>query len=120
MDPYMSVFFMFTISFPEAVLCSFFAVQFMGGKPRLRECVLIGLIQMLVAFIVRILPMPFGLHSILLGLSTASLICLISRIPFFSAAIGTVVVFTLEIITRNCYDPDSIGNNWIRHANCNK
>lgn len=98
MDPYMSVLFMLTISFPEAMLMSYFVIQFMGGRPRLLEIVLIGLIQMIVAYIVRSLPIPVGLHTILLGLSTAALIYLISRIPFLGAAIGFVAGITIEII----------------------
>lgn len=70
----------------------------MGGKPRLIEIVLIGLIQMIVAYIVRTLPIPMGLHTIFLGLSTAALIYLISRIPFLSAVIGVVVGFILGIL----------------------
>lgn len=98
MDPYMSIFFMLTISFPEAMLMSYFVIQFMGGRPRLLEVVLIGLIQMIVAYIVRTLPIPMGLHTILLGLSCTTLIYLISRIPFLSAVIGFVAGITLEIL----------------------
>jgi len=91
MDPYMSILFMLTISFPEAMLMAYFAIQFMGGKPKLPEIVLIGLIQSVVAFIVRTLPIPIGLHTILLILSIATLIFVISRMPLWASLIGVII-----------------------------
>ncbi len=98
MDPYMSVLIMLTISFPEAMLMSYFAIQFMGGKPRLIEIVLIGLIQSVVAYIVRTLPIPIGLHTIIQILSLITLIFIIARIPYLVATIGGIFSLILLII----------------------
>lgn len=98
MDPYMSVLFMLTISFPEAMLASYLAIQFMGVRPRLIEVVLVGLIQAVVAFIVRSLPIPVGLHTIILVISISVLIHLISRMPFLSSAIGVIIVIIINIL----------------------
>lgn len=92
LDPYMSIFFMLTISFPEAMLVSYLALQFMGCKPRLMEIVMIGLIQMVVAYIVRTSPVPYGLHTILQVFSTIVLISIIARIPFLVATAGILII----------------------------
>lgn len=94
----MSILIMLCISFPEAMLMAYFAIQFMGGKPRLAEIVLIGLIQSVVAYIVRSLPIPVGLHTIIQMISFVTLIFIVSRIPFWIAAIGITVGATFEII----------------------
>lgn len=90
LDPYMSVFFMLTISFPEAVLVSYFAIQFMGGKPRLPEVVLIGLIQAIIAYIVRSLPVPVGFHTLFQLFSYVALLCIIAHISIRAASIGSI------------------------------
>ncbi|MHB8158220.1 MAG: hypothetical protein ACYDEQ_12625, partial [Desulfocucumaceae bacterium] len=98
MDPYMSVLFMFTTSFPEAMLITYFAIQFMGGRPRLPDILLIGLIQAVVAYIVRSLPIPFGLHTVILLVSFAALIHLIARVPLAAASIGTIAGFLVLVL----------------------
>ncbi|MCL6476811.1 MAG: hypothetical protein K6T65_00195 [Peptococcaceae bacterium] len=92
MDPYMSVLFMLTISFPEAMLVSYLVIQFMGWQPRLAEIVLIGLIEMVVAYIVRTSPVPFGVHTLLQVFSTMILISIITRIPLYVVAAGILMV----------------------------
>ncbi|MFZ5646265.1 MAG: sensor histidine kinase [Bacillota bacterium] len=99
MDPYMSVFFMLTVSFPEAVVLSYFVITFMGGKSRLPEIILIALIQAVVAFIVRSLPIPMGMHSIFLMVSYIVLICLIARISMWASSVGVVVIAIIFILT---------------------
>lgn len=94
----MSILFMLTISFPEAMLASYLAIQLMGRKPKLAEVVLIGLIQAVIAFIVRNLPIPVGLHTIILILTISTLICIISRMNFWSAVIGAIVVVIINIL----------------------
>ncbi|MCL6476812.1 MAG: GHKL domain-containing protein [Peptococcaceae bacterium] len=91
MDPYMSILFMLTISFPEAMLASYLAIQLMGRKPKLAEVALIGIIQAVIGFIVRTLPIPVGLHTIILVITLSALICVISRMTFGGALIGAIV-----------------------------
>ena len=99
----MSVLFMLTISFPESMLMAYFVIQFMGGRPRLVEIVLIGLIQSVVAYIVRDLPIPVGMHTIMQILSYVVLLCFIARVSLLASSIGIIigVAFYLsqEIIT---------------------
>ncbi|MCL6480014.1 MAG: GHKL domain-containing protein [Peptococcaceae bacterium] len=87
---------MITISLPEAMLASYLAIHLMGRKPRLAEVALIGLIQAVIAFFVRILPIPVGLHTILLVITLSALICIISRMVFWIALIGTMVVVIIN------------------------
>jgi len=98
MDPYMSVLIMLCASFPEAALMSYFAIQFMGGKPKIIEVILIGLIQAVIAYIVRTSPIPFGAHTIIQILTTIVLIAIIARVQLISAIIGFVCVFIVYII----------------------
>jgi len=97
-DPYMSVLIMMTISFPEAMLMAYFAIQFMGGKPKLMEVILIGLVQAVVAYIVRSLSIPIGLHTIIQIISFITLIYVVSRVSLWIAAIGITVGAIIEII----------------------
>lgn len=99
MDPYMSVFFMLTVSFPEAIVLSYFVITFMGGKPRLPEIILIALIQAVVAFIVRSLPIPMGMHSIFQIISYIVLISLMARISMWASSVGVIVIAIIFILT---------------------
>lgn len=99
MDPYMSFFFMFTISFPEALVVSFFAITFMGGKPRIPAIIIIAAIQSIVAYIVRSLPIPVGMHTIFLAVSYMILISLIARVSIGASSIGVISVLIVNIIT---------------------
>jgi len=89
---------MLTTSFPEAMLITYFSIQFMGGRPRLPDILLIGLIQAVVAYIVRSLPIPMGLHTILLILSFAVLIHLIARVSLWAASIGSIAGVLVVIL----------------------
>lgn len=71
----------------------------MGGKPKLVEIVLIGLIQSVVAYIVRNLPIPMGLHTILLELSYIILIYFIARVSFWIATIGIIAGSIIYLIS---------------------
>ncbi len=94
----MSVLIMLTISFPEALLMTYLAIQFMGGRPRLTEVILIAMIQAIVAYIVRSLPIPVGSHTVLLALSYITLLVIIARLPYWGAAIGIITGFVFLII----------------------
>lgn len=98
MDPYMSFFFMFTISFPEALVVSFFVITFMGGKPRIPAIVIIAVIQAVIAYIVRTLPIPVGTHTIILAMSYIFLISIISRISIWASSVGVITVLIINII----------------------
>lgn len=89
---------MLTISFPETMLMAYFVILFMGGKPRLVEIVLIGLIQSVVAYIVRTLPIPVGLHTILQIMSYIVLLHLISRISIWVASIGIIIGVAIYLL----------------------
>lgn len=93
----MSILFMLTISFPEAMLASYLAIQLMGRKPKLAEVALIGLTQAAIALIVRNLPIPVGLHSVVLIITLSTLIWTVSRIHFWGALIGTIVTAIINV-----------------------
>lgn len=94
----MSLLFMLTISFPEAMLLSYLAIQFIGKKPVISEVVLVGLVQMVIAYIVRSFPIPVGMHSILLMCSTILIIFMITRIPLWSITTGYIVIFVIYFV----------------------
>lgn len=94
----MSVFFMLTVSFPEAMVISYFVITFMGGRPRLPEIIIIGVIQAFVAYIVRSLPIPLGVHTILLMMSYVVLLNLIARVSMWASSVGVIVVLIINIL----------------------
>ncbi|NTW05306.1 MAG: GHKL domain-containing protein [Peptococcaceae bacterium] len=98
MDQYMSILFMLTISFPEAVLLSYLALQIMGTKPRIAEVLLIGIMQAIVAYIVRSQIPLVGLHTILQLVSLIFLISYISRINLIISAIGIIISVAFYLI----------------------
>jgi two-component system sensor histidine kinase AgrC len=98
MDQYMSILFMLTISFPEAVLLSCLALQIMGTKPRIVEVLLIGIMQAIVAYIVRSQISLVGLHTILQLSSLVFLMSYISRINLIVSAIGLIISVTFYLI----------------------
>ncbi|MFZ5645262.1 MAG: sensor histidine kinase [Bacillota bacterium] len=98
MDPYISLFFMITISFPEALVVSFFVITFMGGRGRLPEIILIAIIQAVIAYIVRTLPIPMGMHTVIQAVSYMLLISLITRISIWASSVGIIVVLIINIL----------------------
>lgn len=104
MDPYMSVLIMLCVSFPEAMLMSYFAIQFMGGKPKIIEVILIGLVQAVIAYIVRTSAIPYGLHTIIQIVTLVVLLSIISRVKVVAAAIGYIsilIIYLLENVVLN-------------------
>ncbi|MCL4441402.1 MAG: Spo0B domain-containing protein [Firmicutes bacterium] len=99
MDSYMSVFFMLTVSFPEALVVSYFVITFMGGRVRLPEIIIIALIQAVIAYTVRSLPIPMGAHTILQLISYVLLISLISRLPILASSVGIIVISIIYLLT---------------------
>lgn len=97
LDPYMSVLFMLAISFPEAMLMSYLAIQFMGRRPIITEIILIGLIQSVIAYIARNLSIPVGVHTIVLTMTNISLIFIIARMKLWSASVGFIIVLIIYI-----------------------
>lgn len=89
---------MLTISFPEAILMAYFAIQFMGGRPKLFEIILIGFIQAIIAFTVRTLPIPIGSHTIVLVITYIVLITIIARMRIWAASIGIITGIIILIL----------------------
>lgn len=98
MDPYMSVLFMLTISFPEAMILVYMAFQLMGHKPKAMEIVAIGFMQAILAFFIRTLPLPVGLHTILQILTYVVLMGFISRVSYWVASIGIIISVSIYLL----------------------
>lgn len=78
----MDFFSIFLISFPEAILVTALGFMLVGIRPLWRDLLLIGVLQAAVAYIVRGLPVPFGIHSILQIIFFTLNILLITRLPY--------------------------------------
>ncbi|MFZ5645263.1 MAG: sensor histidine kinase [Bacillota bacterium] len=99
MDQYFSIFYMLTISFPEALVVSFFVIIFIGGSPRLQEIILIALIQTVIAYIVRAIPIPMGMHTLLQTISYIVLISVITRNTILASSVGVVAAAIIFILS---------------------
>ncbi|MDD3654495.1 MAG: GHKL domain-containing protein [Desulfotomaculaceae bacterium] len=98
----MNFFSLLFVSFPETILVTVLGFLLIGIEPRWRDLLIIGAIQALNSFIVRYLPVPFGLHSILEILLYTLNIRLITRLPYYIvilvSLLGLILYGSIETI----------------------
>ncbi|AGL01021.1 histidine kinase [Desulfoscipio gibsoniae DSM 7213] len=70
------------VSFPEAILVAALGFLLIGLKPWWCDLIIIGALQAGFAYIIRLLPVPFGLHSILGIVLFVLNIRLVTRLPY--------------------------------------
>lgn len=70
------------VSFPEAIMVATLGFLLVGLKPWWRDVLIIGALQAGFAYIIRLLPVPFGLHSILVIFLFILNIRLVTRLPY--------------------------------------
>lgn len=70
------------VSFPEAILVATLGFLLVGLRPRWRDLFIIGALQAVFAYIIRLSPVPFGLHSILEIFFFILNIRLVTRLPY--------------------------------------
>lgn len=70
------------VSFPEAIMVATLGFLLVGLKPRWCDLIIIGALQVGFAYIIRLLPVPFGLHSIFGMILFVLNIRLVTRLPY--------------------------------------
>ncbi len=70
------------VTFPEAVLVAALGFLLVGLKPWWSDLIIIGILQVGFDYIIRLLPVPFGLHSILGIILFVINIRLVTRLPY--------------------------------------
>lgn len=70
------------VSFPETILVATLGFLLAGLRPRWRDILIIGAFQAGFAYIIRLLPVPFGLHSILQIFLFILNMRLVTRLPY--------------------------------------
>lgn len=70
------------VSFPEAILVATLGFLLVGLRPRWRDLPIIGALQVGFAYVIRLSPVPFGLHSILETFLFILNIRLVTRLPY--------------------------------------
>ncbi|MBZ4688509.1 MAG: hypothetical protein JG764_2142 [Clostridiales bacterium] len=93
------------VSCPEEMMISALGLLLFGIKPNLRKIILIGFIQAVISFFIRLLPVPFGIHTLLQIPLFILVIFLIMRIPFLIAAVCLLVSFTIYVIIDATFAP---------------
>jgi signal transduction histidine kinase len=113
------------VSFPEAVLVAALGFLLVGLRPWWRDLIIIGTLQAGFACIIRLLPVPFGLHTIFEIFLFILNIRLVTRLPFriviLASLFGLIFYGSVEMVaiqfmlqTQNFSLTDVWNNNFIR------
>jgi len=90
------------VSFPETILVATLGFLLVGLRPRWRDLLLIGALQAGFAYIIRLSPVPFGLHSILETFFFILNIRLFTRLPYriviLASLLGLIFYGSVETI----------------------
>lgn len=95
----------FLISIPEEIMITALGLLLFGIKPQLRLLVLIGVIQASISYLVRMLPIMFGIHTLLQGLLFTLVIWLVLRIPFRLALASMLVGVSIYTVIDATFVP---------------
>lgn len=88
---------------PESIAVAFFVILVGTGKLLYRQILTIGLIQALIIYLVRLLPITPGVHTIVLITTLSVLTILIGKIELRRAIILSVVVVSLIVFFEFCF-----------------
>ncbi|NPV91316.1 MAG: GHKL domain-containing protein [Firmicutes bacterium] len=102
MDTITPFFSLLMVSFPEAVLVASLGFLLVGLKPWWRDLLIIGVLQAGFSYIIRLLQVPFGLHSIFEILLFVLNIRLVTRLPYrivlLASLLGLIFYGSVETI----------------------
>lgn len=90
------------VSFPEAILVASLGFLLVGLRPWWRDMLIIGVLQAGFSYIVRLSPVPFGLHSIIETILFILNIRLITRLPLriviLASLLGLIFYGSIETV----------------------
>lgn len=98
----MSLLQLLLVSLPEALLVTALSFQLVGLKIKTSDFILIGVSQTTIAYLVRLSPVPFGLHSLIQIILFIVLLRIITKINFrviiITALLGLTIYASLETV----------------------
>ena len=98
-------FLFFTISIPESLLMVLVGFQLYNLEVRFRDAVAIGTISALLSYLVRKLPIVFGLHT-LIGIVVLILLCwFVTRYPLTKVIYSVLTGFAVLAVTQSILLP---------------
>lgn len=93
------------ISIPEEIMISALGLFLFGIRPKGRFLILIGILQSLISYLVRQLPLFFGLHVIIQALLFALVITLIIQLPYRVSLTAMTVSITIYAVMEAIFVP---------------
>ncbi len=86
------------ISIPEEIMLTALGLLLFGIKPPIKKLILIGVVQAATSYLVRQLPIIFGVHTLLQGLLFTLIIWFILQIPFRVALAAMLVSISIYTV----------------------
>jgi len=83
---------------PECLVSTALAMVIAMGCLQWKKIVLIGLIQACLVYLVRLLPITFGVHTILMIISLAVLLAAIAKVKLITSLTVSIVTFTVIFV----------------------
>lgn len=96
---------MLLISIPEEIMITALGLFLFGLRPKGRFLVLIGVLQGLISYLIRQLPLFFGLHVIVQALLFALVVTLILKLPYRVSLTAMMVSVTIYAIMEAVFVP---------------
>ncbi|MEW5952826.1 MAG: GHKL domain-containing protein [Bacillota bacterium] len=93
----MTFFSLVIVSFPEAILVAALGLVLAGVQFRWLNLVYVGTFQAGVAYLIRLLPVPFGLHSLILTAIFIIIIWLVMKLDIRLAAVAALLGLTVYV-----------------------
>jgi signal transduction histidine kinase len=93
------------VSFPEAILVAALGLVLAGVRLRWTQLVLFGVLQAGVSYLVRLMSVPFGLHSLILVAVFVILIRLVMKLDWRLAAVAGLLGLTVYVAIETIVAP---------------
>lgn len=92
----LSLVILFLVSFPEASLVAMIGLSMLGIRPTLGQVLFFGLIQAILGVFTRLLPFPFGFHTLLQFITFSALIFFVMTIPYRLSLLVALIGFIIN------------------------
>jgi hypothetical protein len=92
---------------PEEFLINVLGLQLFGirVRPLIRRLVLVAIIQAFISYAVRLLPLPFGIHTLIQIPLFSVPLCLILRLPYLYSLLAILISATIYSIFEATFIP---------------
>ena len=90
---------------PESLAIVYLAIALAGQKPETWKILLLGIIDAVIIYLIRLLPLTFGVHSILQILVIAFLLHLFFKVSFGKSLFSALTVIITLAVTETVFCP---------------